>query len=555
MRWLAMAMAMGCAGGSYDPAGGASFGGSSTMVRVAGTEWLATANHDEGTITLLDPATTEILDVARVGNEPTRIASAGNRLWATLRLDNEVVALQVRGDALSVVGRVALGSEPFGIVASPDGQRLYVAVSIDDEVVELDAATLAVLRTFPVQGEPRWLAAHPSGGTLVVATARGAGLAVIPLASDQPPYVYPFTEGPDPAMVRVTGDPTYRPDHDELYVPIFDGRDPRGPTQAYYTRDVILPAIWALPTNSIGQPNRGAYIVPGAPTSTIRSVAFSEDGATLYASMLGRREIVGIDPTPPHLVVGRSQVGHGVRGMVSAGAQLWLHQTFDVSVSPLADSGIVLPVDEPSASLDVRRGRELFYSSSNPGITAGEISCADCHFDGRSDGRTWGLDTGAWQTPSLAGPVDETVPVTWSETRDDVADEIEAVVTGPMGGTGVLDVDSLVAYINWTRLPNPPTQRVSDAALRRGERAFEKAGCDACHIPPLYTDGLGHSMFQHGNVNTPSLRGIATTPPYLHDGRAETLMDVLDQSLGQMGHPERLDEQERADLVEWLRTL
>ncbi|HEY0251744.1 MAG TPA: hypothetical protein VGC41_09465, partial [Kofleriaceae bacterium] len=40
--------------------------------------------------------------------------------------------------------------------------------------------------------------------------------------------------------------------------------------------------------------------------------------------------------------------------------------------------------------------------------------------------------------------------------------------------------------------------------------------------------------------DTPSLTGIASSPPYFHDGRAATLMDTLDQTRGKMGHIEGL---------------
>jgi cytochrome c peroxidase len=67
----------------------------------------------------------------------------------------------------------------------------------------------------------------------------------------------------------------------------------------------------------------------------------------------------------------------------------------------------------------------------------------------------------------------------------------------------------------------------------RGWKVFEKAGCIACHPPPLFTDlkkydlGLGKDLDRDRAFDTPSLVEIWRTAPYLYDGRAATIRDVL----------------------------
>jgi cytochrome c peroxidase len=73
-----------------------------------------------------------------------------------------------------------------------------------------------------------------------------------------------------------------------------------------------------------------------------------------------------------------------------------------------------------------------------------------------------------------------------------------------------------------------------------------------------------------GHFKVPSLRNIAVTPPYMHDGRFATLEEVVDfyaddvelESPGLDNHmlpwvagQVQLDEQERTDLVAFLRAL
>jgi cytochrome c peroxidase len=121
-------------------------------------------------------------------------------------------------------------------------------------------------------------------------------------------------------------------------------------------------------------------------------------------------------------------------------------------------------------------------------------------------------------------------------------------------------------------------------AARRGEALFvgEKADCWHCHAPPLFTDGGFHNLgldsvsgdlgrmrvtgqpADEGKFKTPSLRNVAATPPYLHDGRFATLTEVVDHyNAGEAIHPRTdalmrplgLSSREVQDLVAFLEAL
>ena len=55
--------------------------------------------------------------------------------------------------------------------------------------------------------------------------------------------------------------------------------------------------------------------------------------------------------------------------------------------------------------------------------------------------------------------------------------------------------------------------------------------------------------------DTPSLRYVAGTAPYFHDGRYKTLDDVLTAPDHAMGQSTRMSRQDRAALVAYLETL
>ena len=100
-------------------------------------------------------------------------------------------------------------------------------------------------------------------------------------------------------------------------------------------------------------------------------------------------------------------------------------------------------VGEEVLPADVALGRRLFYSAITPQMTdgLGGVSCSTCHFDGRNDGLTWQLLDGPRQTPSLAGEVSLTAPVTWTGNVAGVADEAALTSEERMNGTGLSAVE------------------------------------------------------------------------------------------------------------------
>jgi cytochrome c peroxidase len=117
-------------------------------------------------------------------------------------------------------------------------------------------------------------------------------------------------------------------------------------------------------------------------------------------------------------------------------------------------------------------------------------------------------------------------------------------------------------------------------AARRGMELFAgKARCGECHTGPNFTDELFHSVglkgddgrgrvtgkeSDRGTFRTPTLREIAGTAPYMHDGSLATLLDVVEYyDRGGAPHPNlsskvvrlSLSSQEKADLVSFLESL
>jgi len=126
------------------------------------------------------------------------------------------------------------------------------------------------------------------------------------------------------------------------------------------------------------------------------------------------------------------------------------------------------------------------------------------------------------------------------------------------------------------------------SAQRRGEVIFfsEKGDCFHCHGNILFTDNIFHnngldSVFSdpglaaitgdpndEGKFKTPTLRNLVFTAPYMHDGRFQTLEEVIEFYTSGLKYSPTIDPlmtkvngradmtaQEKSDLIEFLKAL
>jgi cytochrome c peroxidase len=105
--------------------------------------------------------------------------------------------------------------------------------------------------------------------------------------------------------------------------------------------------------------------------------------------------------------------------------------------------------------------------------------------------------------------------------------------------------------------------RLSGAALR-GKNIFAGAGCAACHPPGLFTDLHSYDVGTRGAsdspadlFDTPTLIEVWRTAPYLHDGSAATLREVLTTHNpdDRHGKTSKLTRQEIDDLCAYVLSL
>lgn len=95
----------------------------------------------------------------------------------------------------------------------------------------------------------------------------------------------------------------------------------------------------------------------------------------------------------------------------------------------------------------------------------------------------------------------------------------------------VVAVDAYTRGLEAVESPYLVDGQLSEVA-KEGRKVFEKFECDRCHSGPYYTDlkmyRIGEDIEFDAGWDTPTLREVWRTAPYLFDGRAETMQEVFE---------------------------
>ncbi|MFP4192276.1 MAG: c-type cytochrome, partial [Candidatus Hydrogenedentota bacterium] len=216
---------------------------------------------------------------------------------------------------------------------------------------------------------------------------------------------------------------------------------------------------------------------------------------------------------------------------------------------------------------EVREGEKAFHDADF--CFQKWQSCASCHPDARADALNWDLLNDGIGNPKNTKSLllsHETPPVMITGIREDAETAVRAgfrfiqFVEAPDEMAEPVD-----AYL--TALQPLPSPRLADGELspaaQRGKEIFERANCAECHSGAYYTDGQLHDPGTGPDEQglrefvTPYLNEVWRTGPYLYDGGAGTMMDVLTgfNADDQHGATSELTSSELDDVAEYILSL
>jgi mono/diheme cytochrome c family protein/DNA-binding beta-propeller fold protein YncE len=307
--------------------------------------------------------------------------------------------------------------------------------------------------------------------------------------------------------------------------------------------------------------------------------AAASDGRRAFVACLGTNRVLAYDGTSFGALStsfeGAVEVPAGPTGIAvdreKGTLHVWSQFAHTVSSTPLSvfSSGEtkLLAVERatPLGDRGRDRGRDLFYASGDGRTSADGRACASCHVDGRDDAMTWPTLRGPRQTPMLAGRLPGTSPFGWDGTAETLGQHV-ARTFALLNGTGLprddngrgMTGDDLNALIDFLqRLPTPRPPALENALVLRGKELFfaSGVGCASCHRDATGTDRSRHDVGSGATLDTPSLRFIAGTAPYFHDGRYGTLRELLEKTQGTMGWATQPTDEDLAALEAYLRIL
>jgi mono/diheme cytochrome c family protein len=345
--------------------------------------------------------------------------------------------------------------------------------------------------------------------------------------------------------------------------------------------------------------------------------AFSEFGDYLYLAMRGSRAIERYDALTQNQAGVVLDVGYAPDGIALSGSILAVDATlsrelvlFEVGnhEGDFEEVARISTVDAEPLDATLLLGKQLFNDSFDDRLSKdGYMACAHCHLEGDTDNQVWDFTDrgeGLRNTISMLGRAGMgDGPLHWSANFDEVQD-FEFDIRGPFGGDGLVNdialdetlsplditltgasdpLDALAMYIASFVSTRESPYLSEDGTLTpeqaAGKALFEstETECMTCHTGDRFTDSrwespgvplvhdvgtitaasgqrLGEAL---PGIDTPTLRGLWSSAPYLHDGSAHTLEDVLiAKNVNDLhGKTSQLSPTELAQLIAYLLTL
>lgn len=534
-----------------------------------GTLWVI--NRDSASISVISPTTLAVTRTVALprASQPYAIVFSpdGSAAWVTLGAAARLLKLNPSTGAQT--GAWATGPEPRGLAISGDSARLLVSRFVTGALP--GEGTAAVTTTGNVGGEV-W----------VYATATMAAPTTVWLRhSDRTD-----TEIQGSGVPNYLGAPVIAPDGRAAWLPSKQDNIQRGSLRNGVNLDfqnTVRAISSRIDLASTPAAEVAAMRVDHDNASLASAAVFDPTGAYLFVALETSRQVAVLDAARgTELVRLEAQLAPQALAVAADGRRLFVQNLMSRSVSSIdltalmANGSFALPAATVTSTIatekltaTVLKGKQLFYDARDPRLARDAyMSCASCHSDGSHDGRTWDLTghgEGLRNTASLRGRAGlGQGRLHWTQNFDEVQD-FETQIRNLAGGTGLMsdtayfsgtraqplgtakagqsaDLDALAAYVGslnvFAQSPGRSSSGALSTAASAGRTVFINQQCASCHGGTAFTRSAADNRFDIGTlksssgkrlngtldgIDIPTLRDVAGTGPYLHDGSAATL--------------------------------
>jgi len=534
------------------------------------------------------------------------LAPDGNRLCVTTAApEGEVYMLEVRSK--KQIFHLSVGHTPTAPVFSPDGQWLYVCNRFNNHIAVIDLTSRKVVARIPVPREPVAAIITSDGKILYLANHLPAGPADGAYSSAVVSVVDLEQKKVEKNLQLPNGSTSLKgmaisPDGKYVYLTHILAR--------YQLPTTQLERGW-MNTNALSIIDTGqkklinTVLLDNVDLGAANpwGVTCTDDGKHVCVTHAGTHELSVIDRAKLHekldkaakgelntgvslsaedvpndlaFLVGFRRriklIGIGPRGLVSIGSKAYIAEYFTdslgiVDINPeIRPRPKSVPLGPKVAMNKVRQGERLFHDANI--CFQKWQSCSSCHPEGRADALNWDLmndDIGNPKNTKSMLLAHQTPPAMISGVRGNAEDAVRAGIRHIQFAVRPEEeaqaIDEYLKSLKPILSPYLLKGKLSPAA-RRGERIFRQADCASCHSGDLYTDlkryniGTGRYRETDREFDTPSLIEIWRTAPYLLDGRATTVKEVLTiyNPENKHGDVSKLSDQEVDDLVQFIMT-
>ena len=533
-------------------------------------------------VALVDVTRGKVSGAVRLKRNPTGLAlSADKQTLFVTGEGSESSVYIVDTKKLAVRKEISVGHTPMWPVPSHDGKRLYVCNRFNNNVAVIDLEKAEVISLVPVTREPVAAVLSKDGTLLFVANHLPTGAAnvdrmtsvidVIDTSTLKVVASIPLPNGAiDLRGIALSSDGKH------VYVPSIFARFlvpttqiARGwiNTHALNIIDVEKrELLWTvlLDDVALGAANpwdvtscqEGKTIcVSHAATheiSLIDADALMEKLKTIPARATSGLTIPEYESLPENpanslsfLTGIRRRVklpGIGPRGMTMVGDKLAVTQFFSdsialLSLDPQESDAKSIPLG-PEKEMDTVRTGHMFFEDASLCFQQWQ-SCGTCHPDARMDAVNWDLLNDGIGNPKSTKSLllsHKTPPVMITGIRAKAEVAVRAGIRYIQ--FAMPEEDKASAIDEYLKSVQPMTSPFLvkgelTKAAKKGKKIFDKAGCGSCHSGPYFTDmekydvGTADGMEKGKEFDTPTLIEVWRTAPYLYDGRADTIMDVL----------------------------